>query len=158
MHLEDAAALLYATGEFGKQWDMAEKGESDLIYDRYLSFGDPEAGSGASPRSVLEKVNSSFADARRALWLPAKREWRALFPGAPDGDYGRVAQAARNLRRIVCAVLEQLESPAGSKWYQSYLRFKHGMPMVALDLFHTKAAMQVECPTGRLCSPTRLVR
>ena len=148
MHLEDAAALLYATGEFGKQWDMAGKGESDLIYERYLSFGDPEAGSGASPRSVLEKVNSSFADARRALWLPAKREWRALFPGTPDGDYGRVAQAARNLQRVACAVLEQLESPAGSKWYQSYLRFKHGMPMVALDLFHTKAAMQY--PLGRV--------
>ncbi len=149
MHLEDVAALLHATGEFGKQWDLAGKDCcSDLIYERYLSFGDPAAGEGASPQSVLEKINSSFSDARRALWLPAKKEWRALFPGAPDGDYGLVTQTADNLQRVARAVLEQLESASGRKWYESYLRFKHGMPMVALELFHKKAAMKY--PPGRV--------
>ncbi len=149
MHLEDVAALLHATGEFGKQWDMAGKSCcSDLIYERYLSFGDVAAGSGASPQSVLEKINSSLSDARRALWLPAKKEWRALFAGAPDGDYVLVTQTARNLQRVVSAVLDQLKSQSGRKWYESYLRFKHGMPMVALDLFHTEATMQY--PPGRV--------
>jgi hypothetical protein len=148
MHLEDITALLQATGEFGKQWDMVGKADSDVIYQRYLSFGDPAVGSGASPQSVLEKIDSSFSDARRALWLPAKKEWRALFPAAPDGDYGLITQTTRNLQRVVRAVLDQLQSESGRKWYESYLRFKHGMPMVALDLFHTKATMQY--PPGQV--------
>lgn len=76
MHLEDMAALLDATGEFGKQWDMCGGVGPDLIYERYLGFGDPETGSGASPASVFKKVSSSSCDARRALWLPSKKEWR----------------------------------------------------------------------------------
>lgn len=142
MHLEDVAALLHATGEFGKQWDMAGKTCCrDLIYERYLSFSDPAAGSGASPQSVLEKVKSSFTDARRALWLPAKKEWREMFPGAPDKDYVLIVQTAENQRRVTREVLKYLRSESGRKWYESYLRFKHGMPMVALDLFHTNATM-----------------
>jgi len=148
MHLEDAAALLHATGEFGKQWDMVGKADSDVIHQLCVSFGDPAAGSGASPQSALEKIDSSFSDARRALWLPAKEEWRELFPGAPDGDYGLVTQTTSNLQRVARAVLDELKSESGKKWYESYLRFKHGMPMVALDLFHTKATMQY--PPGRV--------
>ncbi len=142
MHLEDAAALLHATGEFGKQWDTAGKGcHSDLIYERYLSFSDPAAGSGASPQSVLEKIASSFSDARRALWLPAKKEWREMFSGASDKAYVPIVQTAENQRRVTREILSYLRSESGRKWYESYLRFKHGMPMVALDLFHTRATM-----------------
>ncbi|NIM50503.1 MAG: hypothetical protein GTN69_08615 [Armatimonadetes bacterium] len=45
-------------------------------------------------------------------------------------------------------MLDHLKSQSGRKWYESYLRFKHGMPMVALDLFHTKATMQY--PPGQV--------
>lgn len=148
MHLEDTTALLHATGEFGKQSDVQEKPESDLIRKRFLSFGDRAVGEGASPRSVLEKVTSSFCDARRALWLPERKEWRELCPGAPDEDYGLIPQTTRNLQRVARGVLNKLKSESGRKWYESYLRFKHGMSMVALDLFHTKASM--EYPPGRV--------
>ena len=115
MHLEDVAALLYATGDFGKQWDTCRKVEGDLIYDCYMAFADPKAGSGASPQSVLEKTTNRFCDARRSLWLPAKREWRELFPEAPDGDYVLVKQTADNLRRVTREVLHQLRSESGRK-------------------------------------------
>ena len=148
MHLEDVAALLHATAEFGKQWDMCGKADMNLIYERYMSFGDPQARSGASPQSVLEQVDSSFDDARRALWLPKKKEWSQLYPGAPERNYVLVTQPVSNLRRVARAVLDQLRSESGRKWYESYLRFKHGMAMVALDLFHGTATMQY--PPGRV--------
>ena len=147
MHLEDVSGLLRATGEFGKQWDMMGKAESDLIYERYMAFADPKAGSGASPRPTFEKITSRSCDARRALWLPAQKEWRALFPGGSSEDYGLVTQTASNLQRVARAVLHQMRSASGRKWYESYLRFKHGLPTVALDLFHTKATMLY--PPGR---------
>ena len=148
LHLEDVAALLCATGEFGKQWDMMGKVDSDLIYERYMAFADPKAGSGANPQAVLEKITSRDCDARRALWLPSKKEWREMFPGAPDKDYVLIVQTTENQRRVTREVLNYLRSESGRKWYQSYLRFKHGMPMVALDLFHTKATMYY--PHGRV--------
>jgi len=148
MHLEEAAALLHATVEFGKQWDVDGQVGSDLIYDRYMSFGDATAKSGASPQSVLEKVASSFADARRTLWLPAKKEWQQLFPEAAEGEYGPIIYTAKSLQRWASELVGQLRSESGAHWYESYLRFKHGMPMIALDLFHTTAA--VPYPLGQV--------
>ena len=77
-----------------------------------------------------------------------------MFPGAPDEDYVLIVQTAENQRRVTREVLKYLRSQSGRKWYESYLRFKHGMPTVALDLFHTNAAMYY--PPGQVPDEQRV--
>jgi hypothetical protein len=141
MHIEDLASLLQATQAFGKEWEQSGHVVQDLIATQYLSFG--AEGEGANPVSVLRQVAKKGrpTNMMRAMWLPGQSEWSRLHAGVSDkGTLAHGWLAVRTLadrcRDIVRAIVGKLESEEGRKWYAMYIRYKHGAPWVAMDVFH----------------------
>ena len=91
--------------------------------------------SGESPISTLQKVAGSYARMSHALWMPRKPEFRQLYPGVPDNKWLPLKGVVDHCKHVANAILQSLESESGKAWYAMYLRYKHGAPLVALDLF-----------------------
>lgn len=153
MHVEDLAALIHATGRFGARWETGDHAVSDQIVEEYLGFGardragERKANSGGegarkctdrtseSPVSILKKVGGSYPKMSHALWMPRKPEFRRLYPGVPDERWLPLKGTVDHCRHVASAILKSLESETGKAWYAMYLRYKHGAPLMALDLF-----------------------
>jgi len=150
MHLEDLAGLIHATGKFGLQWEKDATAGDDLIVREYLAFGDPERGKSHSIFSALNKVGRSkgHVNMLRALWLPRKKEWLTLRPDRTEAEWVHIKKTADYCRGLVRRMCEVIESEDGRAWYGMYLRYKHGAPLIALDLFHADAVLQYAQPVG----------
>jgi hypothetical protein len=141
MQVEDLAALIHAVSAFSTKWERGEERATDLIADLYIHFGDSERGDGTNPVSVLRQASSSTTGILRALWLPRRREWGELYPGAPGEQWQPIYQAAKFARCMARGVLTGLESDEGREWYRLALRYKHCAPVVALDLVHSEVTL-----------------
>jgi hypothetical protein len=151
MQTEDLACLIRATSEFAKAREGNEPPRHDRLVEDYLQFGSRETGEGAL--SILQGAAKSKNVMRRCLWLPRGREFKELYrEGTTDqldalreGISFTVQAAMDRLRGII----EELQSGKGKGLHALFLRYKHGMPLLTPNLFHSEVRLKSQGAVAR---------